>query len=165
MRTLPSRDPRLLAKPPVCRLGTQVLLRTDDGRVLLVDPDFLDGHLLPGGACRTNEPPHRAATRVLHAQTGLHRPVTHLLAVDFTLADRYLERLTLVFDGGTLTDRDAARITVPPRHRSNLFGARLAEPRDLPALLSPAQHARTRQALATLGRSLPLLTHGQHATA
>ncbi|MFC5664526.1 NUDIX domain-containing protein [Kitasatospora misakiensis] len=165
MRTLPVRDPRLLAKPPVCRLGVQVLLRDTAGRVLLVDPDFLDGHMLPGGACRTNEPPHRAAARILHAQTGLHRPVAQLLAVDFTPADRYLERLTLVFDGGILADRDAARIAVPPRRRSNLHGARMADPREFAALLSPAQNARVQQALAALGRGLPLLTHGQRVPA
>ncbi|MGW2543186.1 NUDIX domain-containing protein [Kitasatospora sp. NPDC001574] len=160
-RSLPLRDPRILAKPPVCRLGAQVLLRDGAGRILLVDPDFLDGHTLPGGAARTNEPPHRAAARTLHAQTGLHRPVSAVLAVDFSPADRYLERLTLVFDGGVLTDDDCARITVPPRHRSNLYGARLADPRDLSALLGPAQNARVQQALATFGRTLPLLTHGQ----
>ncbi|MEV6978942.1 NUDIX domain-containing protein [Kitasatospora sp. NPDC093806] len=165
MRTLPLRDPRLLAKPPACRLGAHILCRNTAGHVLIVDPDFLDGHTLPGGACRTNEPPHHAATRLLHAQTGLHRPVTHLLAVDFTPADRYLERLTLVFDGGVLGDPEAARIKVPPRNRSNLFGARFGDPRELSTLMSPAQNARVQQALATLGRTLPLLIHGQRATA
>ncbi|MFD0275042.1 NUDIX domain-containing protein [Kitasatospora sp. NPDC127111] len=157
------RDPRLLAKPPVCRLGCLTLLRDPAGQVLLVDPDYLDGLILPGGAAAPNEPPHHAAARHLHAQTGLQRRLTTLLAVDFTPADRHLERLNLVFDGGTVTDHDASRLTVPPQCRSNLHGARFADPAHLPALMSPAQNARVQQALANLSRALPLLIHGQRA--
>ncbi|WP_406204299.1 hypothetical protein OH807_28525 [Kitasatospora sp. NBC_01560] len=157
------RDPRLLAKPPACRLGCLILLRNPAGHVLLVDPDFLDGLILPGGAALPNEPPHLAAARHLHAQTGLHRRPTQLLAVDFTPADRYLERLNLVFDGGIVTDGEAALITVPPQRRSRLHGARFTHPVEFAARMSPAQNARVHQALANLGRALPLLTHGQRA--
>ncbi|MFJ5117627.1 MULTISPECIES: NUDIX domain-containing protein [unclassified Kitasatospora] len=157
------RDPRLLAKPPVCRLGCLVLLRDPRGRVLLIDPDFMDGLILPGGSARANESPHEAAARHLHAETGLNRRPTHLLAVDFTPADRYLERLNLVFDGGTLSDHEAARITVPPQHRSGLLGHRFVDPRRLPTVMSPAQAARVREALTTAPRRFPLLLHGQRA--
>ncbi|AUY52767.1 NUDIX domain-containing protein [Streptomyces sp. CB01881] len=159
----PTRYPRLLAKLPACRLGALVLLRSQAGHVLLVDPDHLDGLLLPGGPALPNEPPHLAAARHLHAQTGLLRRVTQLLAVDFTPADRYLERLNLVFDGGVVTDREEQRVTVPPRCRSGLHGARFADLAHLSALMSPAQNARVQQALANLGRALPLLVHGQRA--
>ncbi|MEV7025319.1 NUDIX domain-containing protein, partial [Kitasatospora sp. NPDC093558] len=108
------RDPRLLAKPPVCRLGCLALVRNPRGDVLLVDPDYMDGLILPGGAARPNEPPHEAAARHLLAQTGIARRLTHVLAVDFTPADRYLERLNLVFDGATTTQEP----TVPPQRRS-----------------------------------------------
>ncbi|MFJ3789606.1 NUDIX domain-containing protein [Kitasatospora sp. NPDC090091] len=161
MRTV--RDPRLLAKPPVCRLGCLALLRDQAGHVLLVDPDFLDGLILPGGAATTNEPPHLAASRHLQAQTGIVRRMTHLLAVDFSPADRYLERLNLVFDAGVITGPAAQRLAVPPQHHSNLLGARFADPAHLGTLMSPAQNARVQQALANLGRSLPLLTHGQRS--
>lgn len=98
------RDPRLLAEPPVTRLGCLVLVRNRRGHVLLVDPDYMDGLILPGGAARPNEPPHRAAARHLHAETGLHLRLTDCVAVDFTPAGRYLKRLTFVFDGGTVRD-------------------------------------------------------------
>ncbi|MFE5587917.1 hypothetical protein [Kitasatospora sp. NPDC056531] len=68
-RTTPMRDPRLLAKPPVTRLGCLVLVRNRRGDVLLVNPDYMDGMILPGGAANTNEPPHRAA-----AATSTPRP-------------------------------------------------------------------------------------------
>ncbi|MEV7928376.1 NUDIX domain-containing protein [Kitasatospora sp. NPDC088779] len=154
------RDPRLLAKPPVCRLGCLVLVRNPRGDVLLVDPDYMDGLLLPGGAAQPNEPPNLAAARHLHAETGLNLRLADVLAVDFTPADRHLERLNLVFDGGTV--RDDTRLTVPPQHRSGLFGARFVPARRLPDVMAPSQAARVSEALA--GRALPVLLHGQRAT-
>ncbi|MER7754745.1 NUDIX domain-containing protein [Kitasatospora sp. NPDC097643] len=151
------RDPHLLAKPPVTRLGCLVLVRNRRGDVLLVDPDYLDGLILPGGAARPNEPPHRAAARHLHAETGLTLRLTDILAVDFTPADRYLERRNLVFHGGTV--RDGTRLTVPPQHRSGLLGARFVPVRELPDVMAPSQAARVTEALAH--RTLPVLLHGQ----
>ncbi|MGW7446003.1 NUDIX domain-containing protein [Kitasatospora sp. NPDC054795] len=152
-------DPRLLAEPPVCRLGCLVLVRNRRGDVLLVDPDYMDGMILPGGAARPNESPHLAAARHLHAETGLHLRLGDVLAVDFTPADRFLERLNLVFDGGTVPD--ATRLAVPPRHGSGLLGARFVPARDLPDIMAPSQAARVNEALAN--RTLPLLVHGQRA--
>ncbi|MFJ2188844.1 NUDIX domain-containing protein [Kitasatospora sp. NPDC087861] len=151
------QDPRLLAKPPVCRLGCLVLVRNRRGDVLLVDPDYMDGLILPGGAAKPNEPPHLAAARHLHTETGLNRRLTDVLAVDFTPADRHLERLSLVFDGGTV--RDDARLTVPPQHRSGLLGARFVPVRQLPDVMAPSQVSRVTESLAN--RSLPVLLHGQ----
>ncbi|WP_051711617.1 NUDIX domain-containing protein [Streptomyces sp. NRRL S-350] len=151
------RDPRLLAKPPVCRLGCLVLVRNRRGDVLLVDPDYMDGLILPGGAAKPNEPPNLAAARHLHAETGLHLRLTDVVAVDFTPADRHLERLNLVFDGGTV--RDDTPLTVPPQQRSGLLGARFVPVRDLPDTMAPSQCARVTEALAN--RTLPVLLHGQ----
>ncbi|MEU9043016.1 MULTISPECIES: NUDIX hydrolase [unclassified Kitasatospora] len=153
------RDPRLLAKPPVCRLGCLVLVRNQRGEVLLVDPDYMDGMILPGGAARPNEPPHLAAARHLHAETGLIVRLTALVAVDFTPADRHLERLNLVFDGGTVSD--GVRLTVPPQNKSGLLGARFVPANDLPDFMAPSQAARAAEAL--VNRSLPVLLHGQRA--
>ncbi|MER7585551.1 NUDIX domain-containing protein [Kitasatospora sp. NPDC097691] len=154
------RDPRLLAKPPVCRLGCLVLVRNRRGDVLLVDPDYMDGMILPGGAARPNEPPHLAAARHLRADTGLHLRLTAYAAVDFTPADRYLERLNLVFHGGTV--RDDVCLTVSPRRKSGLLGARFVPENDIPSHMAPAQAARVLEALA--GGSLPVLLHGQRTT-
>ncbi|MFF4381749.1 NUDIX domain-containing protein [Kitasatospora sp. NPDC001547] len=153
------QDPRLLAKPPVCRLGCLVLVRNQRGDVLLVDPDYMDGMILPGGSARPNEPPHLAAARHLHADTGLIARLTDVLAVDFTPADRYLQRLNLVFDGGTVPD--STRITVPAQRRSGLLGARFVPAVALPDFMAPSQAARAAEAL--VNRSLPVLLHGQRA--
>ncbi|MFJ8623359.1 NUDIX domain-containing protein [Kitasatospora sp. NPDC093550] len=138
-------------------MGCLALVRNRRGDVLLVDPDYMDGLLLPGGAAKPNEPPHLAAARHLHASTGLHLPMTAYSAVDFTPADRYLERLNLVFHAGTV--RDETRLTVPPQKVSGLLGARFVPEREIPNVMSPAQAARVLEALA--GRTLPILLHGQ----
>ncbi|MER7583895.1 NUDIX domain-containing protein [Kitasatospora sp. NPDC097691] len=135
-------------------------MRNRRGDVLLVDPDYLDGMILPGGSAKPNEPPNLAASRHLHAETGLHLRLSDVLAVDFTPADRYLERLSLVFDGGTV--RDGTHIAVPARQYSGLLGARFVPVRELPNAMAPAQAARVTEALA--GRALPVLLHGQRPT-
>ncbi|MFF3114653.1 NUDIX domain-containing protein [Kitasatospora sp. NPDC057904] len=151
------RDPRLLAKPPVCRLGCLALVRNPRGDVLLVDPDYMDGLILPGGAARPNEPPHEAAGRHLAEQTGISLRLTDVLAVDYTPADRYLERLNLVFDGGIT----GAQPVAAPQRRSGLLGARFVPVKQLSAVMAPAQAARVAEALA--GRAVPLLLCGQRA--
>ncbi|MGW2372132.1 NUDIX domain-containing protein [Kitasatospora sp. NPDC001683] len=149
-------DPRLLAKPPVCRLGCLVLVRNQRGDVLLVDPDYMDGLILPGGAGKANEPPHRSAARHLHAQTGITLRLSHIAAVDYNPADRYLERLSLVYDGGTVRD---VTLNVPSQKRSGLLGARFVPVRELKNHMAPSQAARVTEALA--GHTLPALLHGQ----
>ncbi|MFF3113250.1 NUDIX domain-containing protein [Kitasatospora sp. NPDC057904] len=139
--------PRLHAEVPVCRLGCLVLVRNVRGDVLLVDPDHLDGLILPGGAARPDEAPHEAAARHLFAQTGLVRRLTHVLALDFACADRYPQRLGLVFDGGVTGGRPA--------------GARFVPVRRIGQVMAPAQAARVTEALT--GRAVPLLLHGQRA--
>ncbi|MEE1781744.1 NUDIX domain-containing protein [Streptomyces sp. SP17BM10] len=151
------RDPRLLAKPPVCRLGCLALVRNPRGDVLLVDPDYMDGLILPGGAARPDEPPHEAAARHLLDATGIALRFTHLLTVDYTPADRYLERLNLVIDGGTTTSEPSA----PSRRRTGLLGACFVPVARLPAVMAPAQAARVGEAL--VGRVVPLLLCGQRA--
>ncbi|MFI9366244.1 NUDIX domain-containing protein [Kitasatospora sp. NPDC053057] len=151
------QDSRLLAKPPICRLGCLVLVRNQRGDVLLVDPDYMDGLIMPGGAGKANEAPHRAAARHLHAQTGIIARLTHIAAVDYNPADRYLERLSLVFDGGTV--RDGVNLNIPSQKRSGLLGASFVPVRELPAHMAPSQAARVTEALT--GRALPILLHGQ----
>ncbi|MEV8328631.1 hypothetical protein [Kitasatospora sp. NPDC056731] len=57
---------------------------------------------------------------------------------------------------------DDTRLTVPPRHRSGLFGARFVPAHELPDVMAPAQAARAAEALAN--RAVPLLLHGQRSS-
>ncbi|MGW6913871.1 NUDIX domain-containing protein [Kitasatospora sp. NPDC054939] len=157
------RDTCLLELPPPRRLYGLVLLRNGRGQLLLLNPAYLDGMILPGGPAHADEPPHLAAARSLHAQTGLHRRPATLLAVDYSPADRYRERLSLVFDGGIATDAEIGRMTLAPPSKSGLLGAHFVDPAGLDRAVSPAQAARIREGLARAAAPLPLLLHGQRA--
>ncbi|MER7673976.1 hypothetical protein ABTY61_36715 [Kitasatospora sp. NPDC096128] len=122
------------------------------GRVRLptLEVDWDTGHM-------TCEYLLRLTARHLHAQTGIILRLTHAVALDYTPSDRYLERFSLVFDGGTV--RDTTALAVPPHKRSRLLGARFVPVRELPLHMAPSQAARTAEALT--GRALPLLLHGR----
>mgnify|MGYP004573125479 CR=1 FL=1 len=81
------------------RVIADVLVRDQQGRVLLVDDD------LPGGDVAAHESPWAAAERALHEGLGLDRAPTRLLVVDYVD-----DHLTLIFDAGTLSDAQADAI-------------------------------------------------------
>ncbi len=134
-----------------------------EGRVLLLDPVYKDGLILPGGSAEANEPPHKAAIRHLHAETGLTRHITHTLTVDWVPADRYPEGLNIIFDGGLIAERDKPYITVPPVEVSGLRGHRWAAMNELHSLMQPDQARRVEAALNSKlsQRSSPVLVGGR----
>ncbi|MGW4891814.1 hypothetical protein ACWEQL_06045 [Kitasatospora sp. NPDC004240] len=69
-----------------------------------------------------------------------------------------------MFDGGRVTASEVARITLPAPSVSGLLGVQFIDPAGLERRMAPSQAARTREALAGLGRAAaPLLVHGQRA--
>ncbi|EXG81205.1 NUDIX domain-containing protein [Cryptosporangium arvum] len=84
---------------PGKRVVADVLVRDQQGRVLLVDDD------LPGSDVAAHESPWTAAQRALHEGLGLDRPPTRLLVVDYVD-----DHLTLIFDAGTLSDAQTEAI-------------------------------------------------------
>jgi 8-oxo-dGTP diphosphatase len=82
------------------------------GRVLLVDPNYRDHWLLPGGSAEDNEPPEVACARELEEELGLNLPVGPLLVVGWAPADgpRVRPTVSFVFDGGTLDRPERIRL-------------------------------------------------------
>ena len=58
---------------PRKRMGSAVLLRDRDGRILLVEPTYKDYWELPGGVVEADESPYDAAVRELAEELGLAR--------------------------------------------------------------------------------------------
>ncbi len=96
------------------RMGAGVLFFDATGRVLLVEPTYKPYWEIPGGAVEAGESPRDAAARELKEELGLSCPVGRLLAVDWVppRPDR-TEGLMVIFDGGLLSERDAAAVIVP----------------------------------------------------
>src|ERR1700729_3226860 len=96
------------------RMAAGTLFRDQDGQVLLVDPVYRATWDLPGGAVEAEESPHAGCRREVTEELGLDRPAGRVLAVDWVPSrPGRPEGLIVVYDGGVLTARDIAAITVP----------------------------------------------------
>lgn len=100
---------------PRKRMGAGVLFADVHGRALLVEPAYKPDWEIPGGTVEADESPHVAARRELEEELGLTARPGRLLVIDWVppRPDR-TEGLMAVFDGGILTDEQAARIRLPP---------------------------------------------------
>jgi 8-oxo-dGTP diphosphatase len=95
------------------RMAVMSLFRDDLGRVLIVNPTYMDSWLLPGGSVEADESPHAACRREVVEEIGLDRPPGRIIAVDWVPAHPdWPEGLFLMYDGGVLSEQDIADIEV-----------------------------------------------------
>ncbi|MGW2539837.1 NUDIX domain-containing protein [Kitasatospora sp. NPDC001574] len=155
-------DTQILRQPPGRRLGCLALILDEAGRVLMVDPAYKAGFILPGGSARPDEAPNEAAARHVHSETGLVLDFWEVVAVDYVDRAELPEGINLVFSGGVLPQRRAERIKVPPVEESRLLGAHWVSQDELHQVTEPAQRARVIDALRVVdrGKGLPLLMRG-----
>lgn len=125
------------------RMAAGALIRSTTSRPLLVRPSYKNGWDIPGGYVEPNESPADACRRELQEEIGLDAPVGRLLVVDWAPHPTEGDKLLFVFDGGVMTDVEAAALTVDGHE---IVEARFQEPSELPNLM-PARLAR-RLALA-----------------
>ena len=89
------------------RVSADVIIRDDDGLILLVEPAYKPGWDLPGGMAEANEPPADAARREVREELGLDLAIGPLLCIDWVPPHGpWDDLLAFVFDGGTI-DEDA----------------------------------------------------------
>jgi len=100
----------IAARLPKKDVAAAALLRSEDGRVLFIDPTYKEDWVLPGGIVEQDESPLDGCVRELKEELGLDLPVGRLLVVDW--APRHGvwgDALKFIFDGGVLgADRFAA---------------------------------------------------------
>jgi len=84
--------------------AASVLLTDDDGRVLLVKPNYRDHWLIPGGYVDQHENPHDAAARELREELAISPAIGALLVIDWAppAGKRPRPIINFVFDGGQL---------------------------------------------------------------
>ena len=115
-----------MATLPRKRMGSAVLLRDRDNRILLVEPTYKDYWELPGGVVDADESPYDAAVRELNEELGLSSTPRRLLAVDWVPPRAgHTEGVMFVFDGGLL---DAtAEFHLPPEELRGWAWSTMAE--------------------------------------
>jgi 8-oxo-dGTP diphosphatase len=91
------------AKQARKRVSADILLRDEQGRILLVDPAYKPDWDLPGGMAEANEPPADTVRRELREELGLDVTVGALLCVDWVSPHRpWDDLINFIFDGGVL---------------------------------------------------------------
>jgi 8-oxo-dGTP diphosphatase len=136
------------AKQPRKRVGCDVLIRDTSGRILIVNPEHKPDWDLPGGMAEANESPADAVQRELREELGIERPVRTMLCVDWVAPHNvWDDSLMFIFDGGVLSDEEAASLR--PRDRE-LLGYRFCETDEAEKLLRPYFWLRVRGALRAL---------------
>jgi ADP-ribose pyrophosphatase YjhB (NUDIX family) len=94
-------------------VNADLLVRDQQGQILLVDPSYKPTWELPGGVVQENESPRAAAQRKVRDEVGLDLTPTRLLVVDYvSRSEPWDDCLTLIFDGGTLTDAQLKAVRV-----------------------------------------------------
>jgi 8-oxo-dGTP diphosphatase len=101
------------AKQARKRVGADVLLWDEQGRILLVDPKYKPDWDMPGGMAEANEPPIDALRRELKEELGLEMHVGEmtLLCVDWVSPHGpWDDSLMFIFDAGTLTASQVSKL-------------------------------------------------------
>ncbi|PNE38258.1 MULTISPECIES: NUDIX domain-containing protein [Streptomyces] len=134
--------PRVLA-------GAGVIFRDAEGRLLLVEPNYRDTWVLPGGTIEsdTGESPRQAARRETLEEIGLDVAPGRLLAVDWVRGEARPPLVSYLFDGGVL---DAAQLAAIRVQEEELLSWRLAHWDEAETLLAKDLRLRVRAALDAL---------------
>ncbi|WP_030612979.1 NUDIX domain-containing protein [Streptomyces sclerotialus] len=142
-----------IASLPRVLAGAGTVFRDGAGRVLLVEPNYKDHWILPGGTVESDqgESPRQAARRETAEEIGLDIEPGPLLAVDWVRGEQRPPLVSYLFDGGVLDEDQLAAIRL---QEEELLSWRLVEQAEL------ADYVDARMALR-LGAALRALADGR----
>ncbi|TWF84104.1 NUDIX domain-containing protein [Streptomyces capillispiralis] len=138
-----------IASLPRVLAGSAVLLRDAAGRVLIVEPNYREGWVLPGGTVESDdgESPREGARRETAEEIGLDREPGRLLAVDWVRGTGRPPVVAYLYDGGVLGEDDLEAIRL---QESELLSWRLVPREELSGCLRGSLLRRVLAALDVL---------------
>ncbi|MEV0582848.1 NUDIX hydrolase [Nonomuraea sp. NPDC050310] len=119
--------------------GAAAYITDPQGRVLLVDPNYRDHWIFPGGSLDAGEEPAQACAREITEELGLELPVGDLLAVQWVPAydTRPYPLVSFVFDCGVIPADTPIKV-----QEAELDGYGFFDPEEAAGLLAPSLHQR-----------------------
>ncbi|MFJ4918771.1 NUDIX domain-containing protein [Streptomyces sp. NPDC088725] len=134
--------PRVLA-------GAAMLFRDSAGRVLVLEPNYREGWVLPGGTIESdeNETPRGGAHRETLEEIGLDIAPGRLLVTDWVSGPARPPIVTYLFDGGVLSEEQLGAIRL---QEEELLSWRLVNRQEIPAYLTDSTGSRVLSALHAL---------------
>ncbi|MEU9117295.1 NUDIX hydrolase [Streptomyces sp. NPDC048483] len=134
--------PRVLA-------GAGAIFRDTQGRILLVEPNYRDTWILPGGTVEsdTGESPRQAARRETAEEIGIDVELGALLAVDWVRGEARPPLVSYLFDGGVL---DESRLAAIRLQEEELLSWRLVHWDEAETMVNVEMRLRIRAALDAL---------------
>ncbi|MFE1171168.1 NUDIX domain-containing protein [Streptomyces sp. NPDC058773] len=129
--------------------GAGTLFRDAEGRLLLVEPNYRDTWILPGGTIESDagESPRQAARRETAEEIGLDIEPGPLLAVDWVRGKERPPLVSYLYDGGVL---DAAQLAAIRLQEEELLSWRLVHWDEARTLVSHQMALRLDAALKAL---------------
>ncbi|KJK46376.1 hypothetical protein UK23_23435 [Lentzea aerocolonigenes] len=141
---------------PISAAGA--LFFDDEGRLLLVEPNYKPHWEIPGGVIERGETPREACRREIEEELGLIREPGRLLVVDWAPRQDD-DRILFVFEGGLITDPAGISLQA-----AELRSCEFVSPDQVPDRLIPRLARRVRQALqARESGETRYLEHGRQA--
>ncbi|WJY41645.1 NUDIX hydrolase [Streptomyces sp. P9-2B-2] len=133
--------------------GAATLFRDAEGRLLLVEPNYRDTWILPGGTVESDagESPRQAARRETAEEIGLDIEPGALLAVDWVRGKDRPPLVSYLYDGGVL---DAAQLSAIRVQESELLSWRMVH-------WDEAQTLVNREIALRVGAALKALAAGR----
>lgn len=119
---------------PTKRVAAGVLLWDDQGRVLIVKPNYREEWNLPGGIVDEAESPLDAAVREVEEELGLKLDPTHLRLVATNYSpemEHFKDFIALMFDGGKLSEEQISSIKLQAEELDEFRMASVQEARKL----------------------------------
>ncbi|MGA2926190.1 MAG: NUDIX hydrolase [Solirubrobacteraceae bacterium] len=151
------------ASQPRKRCAADVIVRDDQERLLLVNPNYKPDWDFPGGMAEANEAPIDAARRELREELDLRIEIDRLLCVDWIPPHGpWDDTIVFVFSGGVLTADAITRLRIADDELSSF---RFCTLNDAASLLRPYVWQRATNALHALATGTALYLHRGSATA